>query len=191
MKKTKKHSSSFARYWVALTILVIVAGGLIYGFRYYDKPTSTVNTKQTGGVDKLPTAQNNYQSGNGHSSSSSSSSQGGAIDQNGQTSTSTSTNSQGVSSTSNAITLQQPIANSTLISGDTISGTATVSSVDYRILDDANGQLAQGTLNVVNGSFSGILQFQIYSNSTTGQLDVYSYDANGAEINNISIPINF
>lgn len=117
-------------------------------------------------------------------------SQGGAVDQNGSTVSNNepSDPSQWTASSSGVITLQQPSANAILKSGDTVSGTSQTTTVQFRLVDDTAGVLAQGSLSVVNGKFSGILQFKAYG--TSGALKIYSIDSSsGAEINHADIKI--
>lgn len=115
--------------------------------------------------------------------------QSAATDTNGQSSASTSP-SQWSTSASGLITLKSPVANSTFKSGGIISGTAKVSKVWYRLVDDNAGVIAQGQpLNVVSGSFSGKLNFHAYGSS--GHLDVYSFNANGAEVNEVRVALHF
>lgn len=138
---------------------------------------------------KTATAQSNYTGGKSRPISSQNSvSQGGAIDEKGVAPTTTTDPSNWASSSSKAITLKQPIAGSQLNSGDPITGSATVNPIQYRLVDDANGVIAQGSLSVVSGVFSGKLQFKAYS--STGTLTVFSFDTqSGAEVNRIQIPV--
>jgi len=92
-------------------------------------------------------------------------------------------------SESGQITLKQPVADSTLSSGATISGSASVSQVYYRLIDDKTGVISQGVLDVVNGNFSGKVNF--YSHGDSGRLDVYSLDSNGREVNEVQISVGF
>lgn len=95
-----------------------------------------------------------------------------------------------VSSTNKGITLQQPSQDSTIKSGDTISGIANVSTVQYILSDNKVGLIDQGVLNVVNGKFSGTLHFSPHSN--IGSLQLYYPDpSNGAEEDIINIGVNF
>lgn len=98
--------------------------------------------------------------------------------------------SEWTSSSSGNITLQQPSANSVVKSGDAISGTAKVSSVQYILSDSSVGLIDQGTLGVDNGKFSGILQFK--AQSSTGTLEVYYPNpSNGAEDDVITIGVSY
>ena len=116
--------------------------------------------------------------------------QGGVVDQQGKTTGPTPPTSWWTSSSSGAITLQQPYPNETIQSGITLSGTAKVSSVDFILTDSSVGQIAQGTLNVVNGKFSGIINFTPHAK--TGTLQIYSPNpSNGAEENVININVNY
>lgn len=97
--------------------------------------------------------------------------------------------SQWVISKSGNITVKQPVANSKIASGATLSGSAKVDKVSFRLIDDKTGVIAQGTLSVVNGNFSGSLNFT--PNSSTGRLDVFSTDAQGVELNEVQIAVSF
>lgn len=113
---------------------------------------------------------------------------GGSVDTGGTAPTAT-TQSQWIVSQSGNITLKQPIANSTLQDGAVISGSANVSQVSFRLVDNQIGVIDQGVLNVTNGNFSGILHFK--SQATSGQLDVFSTEANAKEINEIQVTVTF
>lgn len=116
--------------------------------------------------------------------------QGGVVDKNGQASGSLPPASDWVSSSNGDITLQQPSANSTVVSGDSLSGQAKVSTVQFILSDDTVGLIAQGNLNVVNGKFAGTLQFTPHSSS--GKLEVYTPNpSNGAEEDVIDVDVNF
>jgi hypothetical protein len=114
----------------------------------------------------------------------------GASTDTGGTAVATTNQNQWVVSQSGNITLKQPIADSTLQNGATITGSATnISQVSFRLIDNKVGVIDQGTLNVTNGNFSGILYFK--PQATSGQLDVFSTDSNAVEINEIQESINF
>jgi hypothetical protein len=62
--------------------------------------------------------------------------------------------------------------------------------VQFILTDNSVGLIAQGTLTVVNGKFSGMLQFTPHSNS--GKLELYYPNAaNGAEEDIIEIDVSF
>lgn len=112
---------------------------------------------------------------------------GGAIDTRGRAGE---TNpSQWTTSKSGLITVKQPSADAKIQDGSTISGSAKVKEIHYRLIDNVVGVVAQGTLNVVDGNFSGILKFQ--PNGTGGRLDVFSTDAQGVEYNEVQINVSF
>jgi hypothetical protein len=166
-------------------VLLLLAAGLIYRLEFQKSAVSTTATNAP--VKPAPARSKSYvpvvPTG---------SSQGGAIDKHGAaTAADTATDeSSWKTSTSGLITLQQPIDRAEIASGDTIRGVAQVSTVQYRLVDDSIGVLAQGSLNVVNGKFSGILQFS--HKSSTGQLKVFSLDPQtGAEKNHADIIVNF
>ncbi len=93
-------------------------------------------------------------------------------------------------SVSGNITLEQPTAGTTITNGTEIVGsTKAATTVNYRLSDNSTGVLTLGTLNVVNGKFSGILYFTPKSNK--GQLDVFTSNDRGVELDEIQIGINF
>lgn len=113
---------------------------------------------------------------------------GGAKDTGGTTSASTDS-SKWVISQSGNITVKQPIANATLKSGGVLSGSSKLEKVNFRLIDSSVGVIAQGTLTVVNGNFSGTLNFTPHSSS--GRLDVFSTDDQGVELNEVQISVGF
>ena len=115
---------------------------------------------------------------------------GGVTDNKGQTSGTAPSQSKWTSSNSGNITLQQPYPGQTVKSGSVLSGTAKVSSVQFILVDNSVGQIAKGNLSVVNGKFSGVMNFTAHSKN--GKLEVYYPDPNtGAEKDIINIDVNF
>lgn len=94
-----------------------------------------------------------------------------------------------VTSASGLITVKSPVANSTLHSGDIIAGSAKVSQISYRLKDNLAGKIAEGTLSVVNGNFSGKLSFS--HQGTGGQLDIFTTNDLGVEYNEVQINVSF
>ena len=113
---------------------------------------------------------------------------GGATDTHGS-SQSSPPSSQWTSSASGVITVKSPAPNATLKSGDTISGSSSASEINYRLSDDKVGVIAQGTLTVDSGNFSGILHFQTHG--TSGRLDIFTTNAMGVEYNEVQINVGF
>ncbi|HEX5744498.1 MAG TPA: hypothetical protein VFX84_03570 [Candidatus Saccharimonadales bacterium] len=93
-------------------------------------------------------------------------------------------------SESGLITVKSPAANSVFRSGDTVGGTAKVSKVYLRLVDDKVGVISQGDpIDVIDGKFSAKLRFNAHA--STGELDVYSLNSSGAEVNEVQIPVRF
>lgn len=174
------------RFWIIVAVVIVaalVAAGILY------------HNHRSNEAAKKTASKKGYSTTKTHKSKSSSSAsaapggslaQGGATDNNGQASTSTPT-SQWTTSSSGLVSVHQPAANATVTSGTVLSGTAQVDKVYFRVISDSVGVVAQGSLSVVNDNFSGTLNFQTQAGG--GRLDVYSYDANGVEINEVQIPI--
>jgi len=181
MIKIKKTLKKYKYFY--LFVIVVIGLILFFVFRHH----SVINTVQTKSkvshiIDnsKAQATQNTI-------------GQGGVTSTNGSTQISQSnTASTPVSSSDGAITLESPSANSIIKTGTVLNGTATVSAIQYRLVDSTIGVIAQGSLNVVNGVFSGTFNFQPSSDS--GQLDIFSYENGssiGPEINSITIPVKF
>ncbi len=181
-KGTNRNSHKKTLLMIGLVVLVVAASYTAYAFYHSNRKVATAPD-----AGPVTSTKNNAQ----HKAVSNSSfSQGGAVDQKGaSTSGDTATDSSlWITSTSGNITLQQPTASSVLNTGDTIRGTAKTDTVQYRLVDDSAGVIAQGSLSVVGGKFSGVLQFKAYS--STGALKVFTIDpSSGAEVNHADIKI--
>lgn len=171
-----------------VAIIVLAAGAAyIYHKSKEPKPAKTTSTAKT--------AQNDYSSGTPRNTNvpSGGTNQGGATDNNTNSTSGSSSGSgssgSSVSSASGAITLTGISANDLLSNGEYLTGNATVGQIQFRIVDDTVGVLAQGQLSVVNGKFSGTLHFT--PRGSTGRLDVFSYGTSGSEINSVEIPVRF
>ncbi len=88
-----------------------------------------------------------------------------------------------------AITVYLPSKDSVLVSGSTLSGSSTLPHVNFRLIDDVSGLIAQGTLSVVNGKFSGTFSFN--TSGANGRLDIYNASVDGIESSNVEIPVRF
>jgi hypothetical protein len=168
---------------ICIAVVAVAAAG---GFLWSKHNSKHYNAQTT---SNSPTAQPDYSSGDERNpNNGGSASQGGAIDTGGKDVPQTGI---GVSSKSVLITLVEPEKDAQIKNGQVIGGTVKegVDKVEYRLIDNQVGVVAQGTLSVVDKSFSGKLQFT--SRSSSGRLDVYTYDASGAEINNIELPVIF
>lgn len=140
-------------------------------------------------TSKSPTAQPGYTDGDDRNpDNGGNASQGGAVDTGGRDVPEAGT-STGTTAESGLVTVLEPAKATLLKNGAVISGTAKgdVTKVQYRLIDNEAGVLAQGSLNVVDGGYSGMLQFS--PRSAAGRLDVYSYNAAGTEVNNVEVPV--
>lgn len=90
-------------------------------------------------------------------------------------------------SESGVISVISPQPNSRLSSGDRLSGSANVERVQYRLIDNNIGVIAQGSLSVKEGKFSGAFDFN--SQGTQGRLDIFSYSQEGIEENQVEIDV--
>ncbi len=178
------------RWIIGITVLlVLLVGGGAYWWHYLRTPA----TKQ---VVKVGTFSSNNKPANSEDvttpkkspTTNTTQNISGGTDTNGQ-SAATTNSSQWITSTSGNITVEQPIANTTIKSGVILSGVAEVDTVHFRLIDNSVGVISEGTLNVVNGKFSGNLNFTPHASG--GQLDVFSTAPDGSELNEIEIAVNF
>lgn len=97
--------------------------------------------------------------------------------------------SSSISSESGEITLYTPKGNSKVASGEKVAGESKLSVVSYRIIDNVSGVISTGQLKVVNGKFSGTLEFT--TTATEGRLDLFGTKPDGAEYSIIEVPVRF
>jgi len=94
-----------------------------------------------------------------------------------------------ISSSDGGITIYTPLKSSLLKSGQEIAGTTSIPRVNYRVIDDRTGVIATGSLKVVEGKFSGSLNFS--TAATEGRIDIFATRADGTEYSNLEIPVRF
>ena len=109
-------------------------------------------------------------------------------DTNGNLDASTPTDKSIVSKTGE-ITVYTPQKDSLVQSGQVVSGKSSLSKVTYRIIDSSSGMIAMGELKVVNGNFSGKLNFS--TSASEGRLDIFGTRDDLSEFSNIEIPMRF
>jgi|SRR5665213_2534132 len=191
MPKVPKKSRSLKSLLLVVVVAVLIVGVLEATNTthfFHSKHTAYTAPSNSQAIKQLPPqpAANN---GEKKSAPSSTINQGTATDNHGA-GTVTTPSSEWVTSTSGLLTVQQPTPNSTIKTGVALSGTAKLDQVQYRLTDDQVGVISQGTLSVVNGKFSGSINFHAYASS--GRLDVFSSDPNnGREINEVQLPVGF
>src|SRR5579884_333191 len=151
------------KYPLVIAAIVVIAGsGWFFGMHKTSKKNSTAKIQ---GAVSRPTPHTAAPSTNNGTANN-----GGAVDNNGSVNNNLPPESKWSSSANGAITLQQPYDAQDIKPGDTISGLAKVNSVSFLLKDDSVGIIAQGNLKVVNGKFSGTLQFTPHA--STGKLEV-------------------
>ncbi|HUD10508.1 MAG TPA: hypothetical protein VMR28_02425 [Candidatus Saccharimonadales bacterium] len=186
----KRSGTNKKKLLFGLLIIVLVIGAVAIYWHYHNKNLNLAANTSSQTAPKGATSKASQQPTKQSTVTNTTTDKGGVIDQNGQATGSLPPSSQWVSSTSGIITLQQPSPNTTVNSGDTLSGLAKVNDVQFILSDDSVGLIAQGNLTVVNGKFSGILQFTPHSNG--GKLEVYYPNpTNGAEEDIIEIDVSF
>lgn len=190
MQTKKSKTGPLARpvFLIIVTMVVLLAGMAAFAINKLNTPHVTPAPAPT--IHTLPKQKTPVYSPK-NPSGSSGVAQGTAVDNNGQLPTPVTTPSnQWTQSQSGLLTVQQPLANSTIKTGFTLSGTAqNISKLQYRLIDSQVGVISQGFINVVNGSFSASVNFK--SSASTGRLDVFNTDPTGKEINEVQLPINF
>lgn len=174
-------------FLIGLAVFIVIVGLFVYQTLKPSQVVSQPTPKAT--IDKLP-SQPAVNNGEKELAKPGSKNQGTSTDNNGVSSGSEANASgQWTKSESGLITVKQPGPNSTIKNGAEVSGSASVSKVQYRLTDDQVGVISQGFINVVDGKFSASISFSSRANS--GRLDVFSSNQAGAEINEVQIPVKF
>lgn len=142
--------------------------------------------KTTGESSTLPSAVEGYVKNGGGSQDNSNTQGSGVTDTGGEGVTEQPT---GVKSASGNITLYSPRVNQVITGQVSVSGAADVPEVFYRINDNVSGMIGSGRLTVHGGYFSGTLA--VTTNADSGSFEVYSFNSQGQEINNISVAVKY
>jgi hypothetical protein len=190
MRKKSNRSHKTPMVISMIVVLVAIAGGF-YLFWHKNNPENLINdTGATTVRGSTSTPITKPVQPQASSTSPENGQIGGSTDNSGKTTDTLPNPTSWVSSNNGDITLQEPSPNGTLESGDSIVGTAKVSAVQFILSDNAVGLIAQGSLKVVNGKFSGALNFTTHS--TSGVLQVYYPNPNnGAEEDIIEVNVSF
>jgi len=196
-KNRLRRSYSIRKVWIvvlAFALLLIFAGIWII-HKHTSKESATqlpvsVQDKNAKTTSTQPTAQSDYTGGSpkGQSTPTTQSPEATVTDNNGVVS-STPPSSQWTTSPNGVITVYSPAQNSVLKSGDTLSGASSASRIYFRLIDNVSGVIAQGSISVVNGKFSG--KFNFSTTATQGRVDVFEQNANGVESSNVSVSVRF
>jgi len=187
-RRLKTPLSILRRIPFLILILLILAGLYLYSHYRKDKPPNKVIVTAGTAVTPPAAINNSTPAAKAPSESAGSRNIGTATDTKGSATTNTSSN-QWVTSASGDITVKQPLANSKIGDGSTLSGSAKVGQIHYRLSDNKVGVVSQGILNVVNGNFSGTIHFS--PQGTGGRLDVFSTDSVGVEYNEIQVNVSY
>jgi hypothetical protein len=92
-------------------------------------------------------------------------------------------------SDSGNIVVYGPLSGELFRSGDRLYGTANVDTVWYRLIDDRIGMVAQGSLPVQDGRFSGTFNFN--TDGTEGRLDIFNLNEDDRETDSVEIDVRF
>lgn len=177
---------------VVLTILVLLGVAIFVLEKrnvthFFGAPSVDDSNAQT--TSKLPTAQSDFSSGEKRDANTVSKPESIVTDNNGNVGTPPPAN-KWTQSQNGTITVYTPTKDAALKSGDILSGaTTTTGKVAFRLNDNVSGMIATGTLDIVNGKFSG--KFDFSTTATEGRVDVFSQAADGTESNHVSIPVRF
>lgn len=181
------------KYILTIIILLILAGALYLYFNRTDnneevaQPTAGAQTTST-----APSAQETFNDGNdrGEPGNTLNEDKGSAtVDDNSGRIKDRTDPDKWTFSKSGDVTVYSPTYGQSTKSGDQISGKTNLSSISFRIIDDASGVIATGKLKVVQGQFSGTIDFE--SNADKGRIDIFGTLDSGKEFSNVEIPVKF
>ena len=185
-KKSKKIQ------FIIITALVFLVAGSILFFTEKTHITDFIKINKNSSsqsTDKIePAAKSDFTGQKERPTNRSDKDEGFVTDTNGSN-TSTSSKSDWIASSDGVISVHNPIKNSILSTGESLSGESTSKTVSFRLIDSVSGMIAQGKLNVVNNKFSGVFDFK--TTASEGRLDVYIENDNGSESSTLEIPIRF
>ena len=170
-------------------ILVLAAGTGVYAYMRNNDSDYVYGPDEARTTSEEPTAQPDFTDGTDREAGNSLNEfegSGGITDSNGADSSDT---SQPIVSDTGEITVYLPHKNSLIKPGQEVSGTSKLSKVSYRIIDDLTGMIGTGELKVVDGKFSGKLQFD--TGAKEGRLDIFGTKEDATEFSSVEIPVRF
>lgn len=171
-----------------IAVIVILEKTKVTDFYTSKQSTPTENEKTT---SKTQTAQNDFTGADAREPGNTLNEQKGTgivHDNNGQASKPVDTSNPTVSKTGE-ITLFSPRQNALVTNGTEINGASTLKKVSYRLIDDVSGVISMGELSVINGKYSGILDFR--TSAQDGRLDIYGTRIDGSEFSNVEQQVRF
>jgi ABC-type Na+ efflux pump permease subunit len=155
---------------------------------FANKRTISDVDKNAKSSSKIDTAQSDFKNGDNRSTNKTIKEEGSVTDKNGAIITAPPEN-QWSKSTDGYIVVYSPAHNSTIRSGQPIEGSSNEDRVYFRLSDNVAGVIAQGSISVVNGKYSGVLNFS--SNGTEGEVEVFHQAPDGRESSNVSVLVKF
>lgn len=187
-----QHKNRLIKYLGIGLLLVGIIGTVLFILEknqfiniFGDNKSTTDNTQTT---SEEPSAQSSFSNGGEREIIQSNKNEGFVTDSNGDV-PSIPPQSQWSVSKSGIITVYGPIQNSILKNGQSITGKSTSSTVNFRLIDDATGVIAEGNLKVINGQYAGTFDFD--TKASEGRLDVFTANTDGVESNVVEIAIRF
>lgn len=178
---------------IGILILLVIGIGLFFSeksglINVIDTPDKTATSSGVETTSKAPTAQSSFTDGDNRQPLPTSSNEGTVTDNNGSIASIPPEN-EWTTSKDAKITVYSPAKDSVVESGDRVTGTSTLERVAFRLIDDVTGVIAEGTIGVRNGKFSGTLNYT--TTAETGRLDIYTTRSDGAESSVVEIPISY
>lgn len=194
---TKKNSTGRKNLRIAGIILLVLVfiGALLFALEktnvtnFYSKKTAGNTADVT--TSSVPSAQADFSDGDERAEGNTLNENEGSAsvdDLNGNSGATTDKNTW-LTSKTGEIVVHSPTTNQTIKSGVTLSGTSSLSSVNYRVIDSLSGVIASGRLNVVNGKFAATISFT--TSAPEGRLDIFGTRADESEFSNVEVPVRF
>lgn len=188
MKQHKK------KLLTTIAVLVIIVGctGIFWLKSEQDRKqsSSSLGAQESGSNTKNgpidPSIEERVKNGGGSGQGQETAATGGVIDTGGQGVTN---QASGISSQSGNITLYSPTSDEKVSGTIAVKGAAKTSVVYYRVNDNVSGMIGSGQLSVNNGYFSGTLA--VTTSATKGSFEIYSFDSQGREIDNIKVELRY
>lgn len=181
---------------ILIIVPIVVAVALVLIFirirtdRNKTQTTQNPSTSTAQTTSKQPSAQSTFSSGGPRKEATQSNlNEGTVTDNKGVVSATPAESTWSKSPDGSSIIVYTPTQNQILSSGQTLSGASTASQVNFRLIDNVSGVIAQGSITVVDGKFSGTFNFT--TTGTQGRVDVFTANAEGVESNNVAIPVRF
>lgn len=185
---TTKKRNNIIIFVVLIFLVISILAFIILGVFNKDEAPNNASSNQKDNVSPAKNS-SNVSSGDKQATQSTTTKTDVTVKDNSGTINSIPDQSKWLVSKDGVITVYSPTTDTQIKNGSLLTGKTSATSVSFRLIDNLQGMISQGKVNVVNGNFSATFKFS--TTATQGRLDVYVENPDFTESSIIEVPIRF